>query len=61
MLRSINRITKIYDTDYEFAIALFNQDMNRREDWLRNLSEGLGFVQKKRVERLVNRMRYKDE
>lgn len=35
-LRSINHLAQIYNNDFEFAIALFNVDMDKRIDWLYN-------------------------
>ncbi len=36
-LREINRIAKLYDTDYEFAKELFLIDLPSRRDWLEDL------------------------
>lgn len=35
-LRTVNRIAGLYGNDYEFALALFNVDMDLRVDWLYN-------------------------
>ena len=38
-LREINRISGAYMSDYDFAIDLFNVDMDKREEWLNEIAE----------------------
>lgn len=37
VLRNINSEAKLFDSDFAFALELFNKPLNERIDWIRNL------------------------
>lgn len=57
-LREICRLLDEYASDYDFAIDLFNVDMNKREEWLNEIAEKQGMIKKTAIKRLIKKVRY---
>lgn len=60
-LREFNRVCNKYDSNYEFALELFKNDLNKREQWILDISKEYGIVRKARLGRLIKEMRGKNE
>lgn len=56
-LREINRISGAYMSDYDFAIDLFNVDMEKREEWLNEIAEKQGLIKKTAIKTLIKKVR----
>lgn len=56
-LREINRISGAYMSDYDFAIDLFNVDMDKREEWLNEIAEKQGLIKKTAIKTLIKKVR----
>lgn len=56
-LREINRISGLY-TPYDFAIALFNVDMDKREEWLNSIADKQGLLKKAEIKKQIRKVRY---
>ena len=56
-LREINRISGAYMSDYDFAIDLFNVDMDKREEWLNEIAEKQGLIKKAAIKTLIKKVR----
>lgn len=56
-LREINRISGAYMSDYDFAIDLFNVDMDKREEWLNKIAEKQGVIKKTAIKILIKKVR----
>lgn len=55
-LREINRISGAYMSDYDFAIDLFNVDMDKREEWLNEIAEKQGLIKKAAIKTLIKKV-----
>lgn len=56
-LREINRISGAHMSDYDFAIDLFNVDMDKREEWLNEIAEKQGLIKKAAIKTLIKKVR----
>lgn len=56
-LRQFNKLYGKYDSDYDFALDLFNVDMNMREKWLTELSDECGIVKSIQLKSLIRKVR----
>lgn len=55
-LRQFNRILGRYNDDYEFALNLFNIDMDKREKWLTDLASESSFVKSIQLKALIRKV-----
>ncbi len=60
-LRDFNKISGMYDNDYDFAVELFKIDMDKREQWLRKMLQNYGGLKRIRLNSLIKKLRYDDE
>ncbi len=56
-LRKYNELLGKYDSDYDFAVDLFNVDMDKREQWLLDLADEYGSLKALALKKLVRKMR----
>lgn len=60
-LRKFRKLHGGYDSDYDFAIAFFNEGLNNREKWLNKLSDTKSNRESFVLKLLIRKMRYVDE
>lgn len=48
----------MYTSDYEFAINLFNVDMDKREEWLDDMEKKQGVLKKAAIKNQIRKVRY---
>lgn len=61
VLREFNKISGKYEDIYDFAIELFKIDMDKREQWLRDILQKCGRMKRIRLHSLIKKLRYEDE
>lgn len=56
-LKDIRKMLSGYESDYDFAIDLFNVDMHQREEWLNDLAKEEELIDSLKIKALVRKIR----
>lgn len=56
-LREFNRISRKFSDDYEFALELFEVDMDKREEWLLKIANEYNIAKSSVLKRLIKKVR----